>query len=53
MKNGQFAARKGQQSLLELDNYRYGQALEEYGLGRAGSREMDLDAVTKLVSWKL
>ena len=39
--------------MLELDEYRYGQAIEDHGIGKPASRPMDLEAVTKLVSWKL
>lgn len=46
------AAKPGQRTLAELDRYRYGEALETFGTGKAES-QMGLDDVKLLVEWKL
>ena len=47
-----FAAKPGQKTLQELDQYRYVDALEMFG-GSNPQREMTLDDVKLLVEWKL
>ncbi|KAL7812907.1 hypothetical protein V8C44DRAFT_61159 [Trichoderma aethiopicum] len=42
----------GQKTLSELDQYRYVDAVETFGLGKQ-KREMNLDDVKMLVEWKL
>ncbi|PTB73565.1 hypothetical protein M440DRAFT_1361711, partial [Trichoderma longibrachiatum ATCC 18648] len=45
-------AKDGQKTLSELDQYRYVDAVETFGLGKQ-KREMNLDDVKMLVEWKL
>ncbi|KAL6876628.1 hypothetical protein J3F83DRAFT_712203 [Trichoderma novae-zelandiae] len=45
-------AKDGQKTLSELDQYRYVDAVEAFGL-KEQRREMDLDDVKMLVEWKL
>ncbi|EGR47527.1 uncharacterized protein TRIREDRAFT_64358 [Trichoderma reesei QM6a] len=45
-------AKDGQKTLAELDQYRYVDAVETFGLKKQ-KREMDLDDVKMLVEWKL
>ena len=45
-------AKPGQKPLVELDGYRYGKVLVDFGHDPP-KREMDLDSIKMLVEWKL
>ncbi len=45
-------AKAGQQTLEQLDQYRYGEALDTFG-SKKNPQSMELDHVKILVSWKL
>jgi hypothetical protein len=51
-KHARGIAKDGQKTLAELDQYRYVDAVETFGLKKQ-KREMDLDDVKMLVEWKL
>ncbi|KAK3943700.1 hypothetical protein QBC46DRAFT_306842 [Diplogelasinospora grovesii] len=46
-------AKAGQKTLAELDQYRYGEALDAFGSGKVKATCMGLDDVKTLVEWKL
>lgn len=47
------SARAGQKTLAELDQYRYGEAVDTFGSTKSKSSSMGIDEVKLLVEWKL